>query len=102
MSIIIVLLHAQRSDDNSRCPGKHHRYLVAKLILHSLRHTFATRLIANKMDLYTVSLLLGHSDIRTSMIYAKPDMDVLSNAVKLIENGYDLVTWKELEEEKPL
>ena len=51
------------------------------------------------MDIYTVSLLLGHSDIRTSMIYAKPDMDILRNAIKNVEDGYDLVTRKAPEEE---
>jgi len=64
------------------------------LRLHSLRHTLATRLVANKLDIYTVSLLLGHSDIRTSMVHAKTDMNLLQDVVKTIEDGYDLVTRK--------
>lgn len=60
-----------------------------KFHLHSLRHTFATRLVLNYKDIYTVSLLLGHADIHTSMVYAKPNMDVLRGAVKIIEDGYD-------------
>jgi integrase len=54
--------------------------------LHSLRHTFATNLIAAGSDIYAVSRLLGHSDIRTSMIYAKANIDVLQRAVDQLES----------------
>lgn len=37
---------------------------------HTLRHTLATRLIQNGMNLYEVKEILGHSDIKTTMRYA--------------------------------
>ena len=37
---------------------------------HTLRHTHATRLIQNGLNLYEVKEILGHSDIKTTMRYA--------------------------------
>jgi len=40
---------------------------------HLLRVSFAKHCVKNKIDAFTLSLYLGHSDIKTTQIYAEPD-----------------------------
>ena len=46
------------------------------LKFHGLRHSFATRCIESRCDYKTVSVLLGHSNISTTLnLYVHPNMD---------------------------
>ena len=45
--------------------------ITKHVTFHVARHTFATSLLTADVDLYTTSKLMGHSDIRTTQIYAK-------------------------------
>ncbi len=52
---------------------------------HVLRHTAGTRLYRNTRDLYRVAQILGHSDVNTSSIYAKMDIDGLKEAIASLD-----------------
>jgi integrase len=49
---------------------------IPKLKYHGLRHSFATRCIESNCDYKTVSVLLGHSNITTTLnLYVHPNME---------------------------
>lgn len=56
---------------------------LPKLKFHGLRHSFATRCIESRCDYKTVSVLLGHSDISTTLnLYVHPDMEQKQKCVE--------------------
>lgn len=56
---------------------------IPELKFHGLRHSFATRCIESKCDYKTVSVLLGHSNISTTLnLYVHPNMEQKKKAIE--------------------
>lgn len=52
---------------------------------HDLRHTFATRLVQNGVDLYKVQKLLGHKNIGMTQRYAHHYPESLRSSVEILD-----------------
>ena len=62
---------------------------------HMFRRTRATELYQNGVSLELIARMLGHSEIETSRVYAKPSIEMLRKALESVEGP-------ELADEKPL
>jgi integrase len=59
--------------------------ITKDITFHCFRHTFATLQLFNGTDIYTVSKMLGHKDLKTTQIYAKIVDEAKRKAVNKIK-----------------
>ena len=59
------------------------------LTFHTSRHTFGTLMMTVGADLYTTCKLMGHSDVRTTQIYAKIVDSKKIEAVNLVDRMFE-------------
>ena len=59
-----------------------------KVRFHDLRHTFATMSLENGMDIKTLSNMIGHASVATTLdIYSHITDEMLKNAARTIDRG---------------
>lgn len=104
-SLLDYLKNVRPTDSNldyifitQKIPYKHHieiakhNYIVKKYLIkadidiknrkhgfHSLRHSFSTLLLNENVSLYSISSILGHQDIKTTMMYLDIDTSKLKD-----------------------
>lgn len=84
------LTYIKKSDEQRR----HHAYeshlgnairkaareteITKRVTAHTFRHSFASHLLLNRVDIVTIQKLLGHTDLKTTMIYTQtvPSMTI--------------------------
>ncbi len=52
---------------------------------HSLRHTFCTTLISKGVPITSISKMVGHSDVSTTMIYAQIVQNTVDDAISVLD-----------------
>lgn len=90
-------LHLSRVTPGKRYSVRSIQHLMQKALLkvglesknytiHTIRHSFATHLLDNGTDLYTIKELLGHNNIQTTTMRY---MHLTSHRIDEIVNPYD-------------
>jgi integrase/recombinase XerD len=60
-------------------------HIDKRVSMHTLRHSFATHLLEQKVDIRVIQVLLGHKKLETTAMYAQVATDVLREVVSPLE-----------------
>lgn len=56
-----------------------------RIAMHTLRHSFATHLLEQKVDIRVIQVLLGHKKLETTALYAQVATEILREVVSPLE-----------------
>ncbi len=56
-----------------------------RVSLHTLRHSFATHLLEQKVDIRVIQVLLGHKKLDTTALYVQVATDLLREVVSPLD-----------------
>jgi len=56
-----------------------------RVSMHTLRHSFATHLLEQKVDIRVIQVLLGHKKLETTALYAQVATDILREVVSPLD-----------------
>ncbi|MFI4972091.1 MAG: tyrosine-type recombinase/integrase [Hyphomicrobiales bacterium] len=58
-----------------------------RVSMHTLRHSFATHLLEQKVDIRVIQVLLGHKKLETTALYTQVGTDILRQVIGPLEPG---------------
>ena len=58
-----------------------------RVSMHTLRHSFATHLLEQKVDIRVIQVLLGHKKLETTALYAQVATDLLREVISPLERS---------------
>jgi integrase/recombinase XerD len=61
-------------------------HIDKRVSMHTLRHSVATHLLEQKVDIRVIQVLLGHKKLETTALYAQVATDLLREVVSPLEN----------------
>jgi len=56
-----------------------------RVTMHTLRHSFATHLLEQKVDIRVIQVMLGHKKLETTSVYTHVATEVLREVVSPLE-----------------
>jgi site-specific recombinase XerD len=60
-------------------------HIDKRVSMHTLRHSFATHLLEQKVNIRVIQVLLGHKKLETTALYAHVATDVLREVISPLE-----------------
>jgi site-specific recombinase XerD len=60
-------------------------HIDKRVSMHTLRHSFATHLLEQKVDIRVIQVLLGHKKLETTSMYAQVATEILREVVSPLE-----------------
>src|SRR6202158_4649319 len=79
---------------NRACHAAAHMAEITKRVsLHTLRHSFATHLLEQNIDVRVIQVLLGHSKLDTTALYTR----IATNTIRTVMSPLDRITLTQAE-----
>ena len=72
-------LHKSRVEKYLKELNEEFKFISGNVCCHRLRKTFATKLMKAGCPITSIQKILGHSDIKTTMVYLEVDNEVVTN-----------------------